>query len=238
MERVSQEKFEEIDNLARGIAQMRGRSLFVLYYPDAYGEIREEDIKDIYDEFRRGGHSKVAQLENLDVLLHTYGGDPIAAYRIAQVIRSFSRHVVFLVPEYALSGGTLICLCANEIRMGDYAVLSPIDITISPPEQPSEAIALMNIDAYMDFAEDSRRRVEELLHELGSESSTTVESDLLVEMVKQVGALNIGGFYRERTFTEHYAQMLLGQYMFHTCPNKDDLIKSVVQQLLWEFPVV
>src|SRR3712207_8898917 len=42
------------------------------------------------------------------------------AYRLAQVVRDFTKEATFLVPEYAYSGGTLMCLAGNKILLGDY----------------------------------------------------------------------------------------------------------------------
>jgi hypothetical protein len=46
---------ERIDTLAGEIKTLRGRPLFVMYYYETAGRISHEDVRDIYDEFRRGG---------------------------------------------------------------------------------------------------------------------------------------------------------------------------------------
>lgn len=230
---------EEVDQFALEIVRLRTRPLLVLYYPEIYGAMVEDDIKDVYDEFRRRGLEPSAEIE-LDVLLHTRGGDPSTGYHIAQVIRDFSKHVVMLVPFYAYSAGTLTCLSANEIRLGHYALLSPIDITISGVEN-FESIELMNIDYYMEFVGKSRQQIEEHLADITKhygrvDLSTNVEEPLLVELVRQVGALNIGKFFRERTLTGHYAEVLLDDYMFATMTDKVEKSINVIRQLLFECP--
>ena len=59
----------------------------------------------------------------LDIVLHTPGGLVLAALQIARAIRGHKGKVTVLVPHYAMSGGTLIALAADEIVMSPYAVL-------------------------------------------------------------------------------------------------------------------
>jgi ClpP class serine protease len=63
----------------------------------------------------------------IDLILHTPGGLVLAALQIARALREHSAKVTAFVPHYAMSGGTLICLAANEIVMSSHAVLGPID---------------------------------------------------------------------------------------------------------------
>src|SRR6202049_3691038 len=63
----------------------------------------------------------------LDLVLHTPGGLVLAALQIARAIREHKGKVTAFVPHYAMSGGTLISLAANEIVMSKHAVLGPID---------------------------------------------------------------------------------------------------------------
>ena len=63
----------------------------------------------------------------LDIVLHTPGGLVLASLQIARAINRHRGKVTAVVPHYAMSGGTLIALAADEIVMSDYAVLGPVD---------------------------------------------------------------------------------------------------------------
>lgn len=63
----------------------------------------------------------------LDVILHTPGGLVLAASQIAKAIKRHPAKTTVYVPHYAMSGGTLIALAANQIVMDRNAVLGPID---------------------------------------------------------------------------------------------------------------
>lgn len=63
----------------------------------------------------------------LDIVLHTPGGLVLAALQIARAIHKHHGKVSVFVPHYAMSGGTLIALAADEIVMSEYAVIGPVD---------------------------------------------------------------------------------------------------------------
>ncbi|MGE0700798.1 MAG: ATP-dependent Clp protease proteolytic subunit [Hyphomicrobiaceae bacterium] len=63
----------------------------------------------------------------IDLVLHTPGGLVLAAMQIARAIEAHPAKVTVYVPVYAMSGGTLIALAADEIVMGEFSVLGPID---------------------------------------------------------------------------------------------------------------
>ncbi len=63
----------------------------------------------------------------IDILLHTPGGLVLAAEQIANAISRHPAKVTVFVPHYAMSGGTMIALSADEIVMDENAVLGPVD---------------------------------------------------------------------------------------------------------------
>lgn len=63
----------------------------------------------------------------IDLVLHTPGGLVLAASQIARAIHHRPGKVTVFVPHYAMSGGTLVALAADEIVMSPHAVLGPVD---------------------------------------------------------------------------------------------------------------
>ncbi|AMW32834.1 ATP-dependent Clp protease proteolytic subunit [Fervidobacterium islandicum] len=63
----------------------------------------------------------------IDFIIHTPGGLVLAAEQIANALRKHKGKVTVFVPHYAMSGGTLIALAADEIVMDENAVLGPVD---------------------------------------------------------------------------------------------------------------
>jgi ClpP class serine protease len=74
----------------------------------------------------------------LDLVLHTPGGLVLAAYQIPHAIRMHQGRITVFVPHYAMSGGTLIALAADEIVMEEHAVLGPVDPQIG--EYPAASL--------------------------------------------------------------------------------------------------
>src|SRR3979490_19052 len=119
---------------ARKIAQIEGRrnsrvillihrqeTMRLLGFPVA----RYIDINDS-EEILRAIQMTDADVP-LDLVLHTPGGIVLAALQIARAIHEHKAQVTVFVPHYAMSGGTLIALAADEIIMSKHAVRGPID---------------------------------------------------------------------------------------------------------------
>jgi ClpP class serine protease len=119
---------------ARKIAQIEGRrnsrvillihrqeTMRLLGFPVA----RYIDINDS-EEILRAVQMTDADVP-LDMVLHTPGGLVLAALQVARALSTHKAKVTVFVPHYAMSGGTLIALAADEIVMCDHSVLGPID---------------------------------------------------------------------------------------------------------------
>ena len=74
----------------------------------------------------------------INLILHTPGGLVLAARQIAHALGRHEARVTVFVPHYAMSGGTLISLAADEIVMDPNAVLGPVDPQLN--EYPAASI--------------------------------------------------------------------------------------------------
>jgi len=74
----------------------------------------------------------------IDMILHTPGGLVLAAEQISKALADHKGKVTVFVPHYAMSGGTLIGLAADEIVMDPNAVLGPVDRQIG--DMPAASI--------------------------------------------------------------------------------------------------
>lgn len=63
----------------------------------------------------------------IEIILHTPGGLVLAARQIASALADHDGKVTAVVPHYAMSGGTMIALAADEILVDGHAALGPID---------------------------------------------------------------------------------------------------------------
>src|SRR3954451_5030270 len=76
----------------------------------------------------------------IDIVLHTPGGMVLAASQIASALAEHDGPVRAIVPHYAMSGGTLIALAADEINIDPHAVLGPVDPQLG--EYPAASIVV------------------------------------------------------------------------------------------------
>jgi ClpP class serine protease len=74
----------------------------------------------------------------IDLILHTPGGLVLAAEQIAHALVEHKGKVTVFVPHYAMSGGTLLALTADELVMDPNAVLGPVDPQIG--DMPAASI--------------------------------------------------------------------------------------------------
>ncbi len=88
----------------------------------------------------------------VDIVLHTPGGLVLASLQIARALRKHPGKVTVFVPHYAMSGGTLIALAADEIVMCEHAVLGPVDPQIA--QMPAASLLRAVAKKPMEHLED------------------------------------------------------------------------------------
>jgi ClpP class serine protease len=85
----------------------------------------------IHDQDKNGLMTAIHRLDRnkgLDLILHTPGGDTAATESIVDYLRSmFGTDVRAIVPQLALSGGTMIALSCKSIVMGKQSSIGPVD---------------------------------------------------------------------------------------------------------------
>nr|BCX01272.1 MAG: hypothetical protein KatS3mg041_1318 [Bacteroidota bacterium] len=111
----------------------------------------------------------------LDLVLHTPGGLVLASLQIARALKAHPAKVTVFVPHYAMSGGTLIALAADEIVMSPHAVLGPLDPQLGQYPAPSllrvvREKPLAEVEDHTlvlaDLAEKAIRQLQEAIVEL------------------------------------------------------------------------
>ncbi|MCW3066395.1 MAG: hypothetical protein JWN32_3567 [Solirubrobacterales bacterium] len=119
----------------------RQESLSLLGFP----VFRYIDIDDAESILRAIGETPADR--GIEIILHTPGGMVLAAQQIAGALADHPGRVTAVVPHYAMSGGTLIALAADEIVIDAHAALGPVDpqlgqyaaaSIINAAEQPGE----------------------------------------------------------------------------------------------------
>ncbi len=88
----------------------------------------------------------------IDIILHTPGGLVLAALQIAKALKRHKAKTTAFVPHYAMSGGTLIALAADEIVMDEHAVLGPVDPQLG--QFPAASVVRVKKEKPLDKIDD------------------------------------------------------------------------------------
>ena len=184
---------------------------------------------------------KLKRLDTLELLLHSPGGNADIAYQIVRVFRRHCRKLNVIIPLTAKSAGTLMCLGADAIYMGEFADLGPIDVQIQDPlEKGAKSISPLDEFKSAEFLRDyalevldfftlmvirrSGMSVKEALHE-----SVAFTTGLMRPLYEQVDPLEIGEYKRALAIGEEYAIRLLAL-------TKNPRQKEIVEALLSKYP--
>ncbi len=111
-------------------------------------------IRDAIEERLANARRKSARLA---LMLETPGGYIEVTQRIADTLRRHYRQVEFIVPDYAMSAGTILVMSGDVIRMDYFAVLGPIDPQVTRPGSDSSVPALGYLAQYERLIEKSKR---------------------------------------------------------------------------------
>jgi len=156
----------------------------------------------------------------IDIVLHTPGGLVLAATQIATAINRRKGKVTAFVPHYAMSGGTLIALAADEIVMSDHAVLGPVDPQVG---QYAAASVLKAVE------QKSKDRIHDEILILADEAGKAIHQ--VHDTVREL----LSGKYPERV-ASNLATMLSEGRWTHDFPITIDYAKELGLHVSSEMP--
>ncbi|SNQ62684.1 SDH family Clp fold serine proteinase [Candidatus Methanoperedens nitratireducens] len=79
----------------------------------------------------------------IDLVLHTPGGLVLASEQIACALKRHTGKVTVFIPHYAMSGGTLVAMAADDIVMDPNAVLGPVDPQLGSQQGAYPAVSIL-----------------------------------------------------------------------------------------------
>ncbi len=108
----------------------------------------------------------------IDLIIHTPGGIALAATQIALALDAHPAKKTVMVPHYAMSGGTLIALAADEVMMDPHAVLGPVDPQLGDQQGVHAASSILKVverkktdeldDRTLYLAEESQKAISQM----------------------------------------------------------------------------
>lgn len=123
--------------LVQSLERERGSRVITLIHRVELGEgagqfITIEDSEELLNEIRL-----IPDDAPLDLILHCPGGIVLAAEQMALALNDRAGKVTAIVPHYAMSGATLLCLAADEILMDPHGLMGPLDPQVGDYPAPS-----------------------------------------------------------------------------------------------------
>jgi hypothetical protein len=140
----------------------------------------------------------------VDVLVHSTGGDALAAWKLMSMLRERFQKVYVLVPFMAFSAATLFALGADEIAMHPHASLGPIDpqITISQPDGSRRQFSYEDVGAFLRFL-STEVKISEQVH----------ISAVIEKLFSVVDPVNVGAAKRASELSSSVGERLLSMHM-------------------------
>lgn len=225
---------EDLNLLLRELADIRERPLLIFSSTD----IQSGSV--MLTEKALGSK----KFQELDVLLQTPGGDPHSAFKIVKLLRKNAKKINIIVPLFAKSAGTLICLGADRIIMSEISELGPLDTQIAESRQGDvqyksalngfkaleqvQTHALENLDlATRVIYERSGLKMLEAI-ELAIEFSGKTSACLY----NQLDPMNIGEYKRSLEISERYGHLILIRLMGWS----EEKAHYVAMSLIYDYP--
>lgn len=192
-----------------------GRNV-IAYYSGWLSKPGIEGIQ-INDEDKNGFMMSVHGLERsrgLDLILHTPGGEFSATESIIDYLhRMFGDDIRVIVPQIAMSGGTLIACASREILMGAHSNLGPIDPQV------------MGVPAY-GVIEEFRTAAREIGEEPGK---ARVWSPIL----SKYHPTFLSQCENAIEYSGRVARSYLEDFMLKDVPGRTEVARSIVESLTY-----
>ncbi len=94
----------------------------LFYYGEIYSSL-EKEFRNLIEQLKKDSNIR----KRLTIILNTPGGSAETVEKLVNVIRFHYEEIYFIVPDYAMSAGTIFCMAGDKIFMDYTSSLGPID---------------------------------------------------------------------------------------------------------------
>ncbi len=186
----------------KAIEEYRERPLIVYVTSTRQGvdaQLSGDAVREFIDQI-----DAIKASSEVDVMIHSTGGDALAAWKLMSILRERFDKVYVLVPHTAFSAATLFALGADEVVMHPYASLGPIDpqITIFQPNTGYRQFAYEDVGAFLRFL-DNDVKISEQVH----------ISAIIKNLFSAVDPVHVGGAKRASELSSAVGERMLLLHM-------------------------
>lgn len=188
---------QDIIDITKTIVAERGNPALLLDLK----EIRQTELNTFYEALQD------RTFETLDVILQTPGGDIDAAFLMTKILRKKAKRVNIIVPRFAKSAGTLVCLGADAILLTELSELGPLDTQIFEEVDGGISVYVSALNGFKALEQVQLHTMETL--------ETATKLILSRSRMKVVDALHLATEFAGRTSGTLYSMMnpnKIGEY--------------------------
>jgi hypothetical protein len=179
---------------------------------------------DVIPEFMDQLEALPKDIDGIDLLVVSNGGDPSVAWRIMSLLRERVKKVAVFIPQAAYSAATLMALGADEIVMHPNGNLGPVDLqyTLLDPQTSKrrDVISTELVGELIRYAKG---------HGLDKPSELIQVFD---HLCKEVGPIQLGSLARAARVVRLLGKKLL---CLHMPSDKDPEAEAIVARLIEEY---
>jgi hypothetical protein len=193
--------------------------------PNVVANMADDAVRQMFDHLLL---LPARPVEQLDVFLCSNGGSGTVPWRLVSLFREFAKKIAVLIPFRAYSAATMLALGADEIIMGPFAEMGPIDPTVTneynpidPGTQQKIGISVEDVKAYIAFVKETVG----IRHE--DELVKTIEI-----LAHNVHPLALGNVERFLSQSRLIARKILRTHMGETSEHEmDEIIETLASKL-------
>jgi len=228
-------RLKEFEAVVLSLERKRKSRIFAIIHSGPPYHICRPSLWELADE-----REKFRNIDTLEILVHSPGGHVDIAYQMAKFFRNHCKKLNILVPLYAKSAATVLCLNADQVLLGEFAELGPLDVQIEDElEKGRRSFPPLNEFKSMEFLKEHATEYLDFFTELLVDRGLSVKQALHEAIPGVVGIMNplyghidpskLGSYRRMLAEGEEYAKRLLNSVNNESADN-------LVQQLVWEYP--
>jgi hypothetical protein len=224
------------DPALQDFVDCRGHPALFFILNDA---LARSDVVELYDVLAE------RKFDEIDIVIHSGGGDIHAAYQTIQLLRMHAKWINACVPFWAKSAATLLCIGADRIALGEHAELGPLDVQIYEEKKAGkgnynsalnpfktleqlQAFSVEGLYSAMDLIVDRYA----LSYDEALRHATAFVEVTTGPLIGRLDPEKLGAYSRELSVASDYGERLLKRYSNWNPPH----ITQTIQQLVYGYP--
>lgn len=152
-----------------------------------------------------GKKAVIRDIKKLVIILQTTGGSVESVEKLVEITRYFYDEVYFIIPDYAMSAGTIWCMSGDKIYMDYASSLGPID-----PQVPTIENKWVPALGYLD-------KVEEIINK--SRAGQVTQAELM--MLNRLDLAELRRYEEARELSKELLKKWLVDYKFKEWKEKE-----------------